>query len=221
MRVRLCATIRKPAPSIIALIAPVKLRAVASGLMIEKVRSIAIGLFFKEENAGEQTAAAYSERSLARQDARRISCSRAAVRHKPNSAERRLPAPAGRKTSASRKLVRGPSLAPRILALVFYRGTIEPGGSLARLTGRMWRAHPTKNQERPMIRRTIFAIATVAAIGAAALIPTAASAGGGKGGGMGHHGGHGYWGGGFGGIVVIGPSCWRWVPGLGRVYVCY
>jgi len=74
-----------------------------------------------------------------------------------------------------------------------------------------------------MIRRTIFAIATVAAIGAAALIPTAASAGGGKGGGMGggHHWGHGYWGGGFGGVVVIGPSCWRWVPGLGRVYVCY
>ena len=74
-----------------------------------------------------------------------------------------------------------------------------------------------------MIRRTIFAIATVAAIGAAALIPTAASAGGGKGGGMGggHHWGHGYWGGGFGGIVVIGPSCWRWVPGLGRVYFCY
>jgi hypothetical protein len=74
-----------------------------------------------------------------------------------------------------------------------------------------------------MIRKTIFAVATVAAIGAAALIPTEASAGGGKGGGMGggHHWGHGYRGGGFGGIVVIGPSCWRWVPGLGRVYVCY
>lgn len=75
-----------------------------------------------------------------------------------------------------------------------------------------------------MIRKTILAVATVAAIGAAALIPTEASAGGGKGGGMGgggHHWGHGYWGGGFGGIVVIGPSCWRWVPGLGRVYVCY
>jgi hypothetical protein len=75
-----------------------------------------------------------------------------------------------------------------------------------------------------MIRKTIFAVATVAAIGAVALIPTEASAGGGgKGGGMGggHHWGHGYWGGGFGGIVVIGPSCWRWVPGLGRVYVCY
>jgi hypothetical protein len=75
-----------------------------------------------------------------------------------------------------------------------------------------------------MIRKTIFAVATVAAIGAAALIPTEASAGGGgKGGGMGggHHWGHGYWGGGFGGIVVIGPSCWRWVPGVGRVYVCY
>ena len=68
-----------------------------------------------------------------------------------------------------------------------------------------------------MIRKTIFAVATVAAIGAAALIPTEAFAGG-KGGGMGggHHWGHGYWGGGFGGIVVIGPSCWRWVPGLGR-----
>jgi hypothetical protein len=75
-----------------------------------------------------------------------------------------------------------------------------------------------------MIRKTIFAVATVVAIGAAALIPTEASAGGGgKGGGMGggHHWGHGHWGGGFGGIVVIGSSCWRWVPGLGRVYVCY
>ncbi len=56
-----------------------------------------------------------------------------------------------------------------------------------------------------MIRKTMFAFATVAAIAAAALIPTEASAGGG----------------GKGGIVVIGPSCWRWVPGLGRVYVCY
>jgi hypothetical protein len=79
-----------------------------------------------------------------------------------------------------------------------------------------------------MIRKTMFAVATVAAIAAAALIPTEASAGGGgKGGGMGggmggNHGhwGHGY-GGGYGGFVVIGPSCWRWVPGFGRVYVCY
>ena len=79
-----------------------------------------------------------------------------------------------------------------------------------------------------MIRNTIFAVATVAAIGASALIPTAASAGGGgKGGGgmgSGHHGhghghGHGHWGGGSGVIVVI-ESCWRWVPGLGKVYVC-
>ena len=79
-----------------------------------------------------------------------------------------------------------------------------------------------------MIRKTIFVVATAAAIGAAALIPTEASAGGGgKGGGMGGgmgggpHGGHGYWGRGFGGIVVIDSGCWRWVPGLGRVYVCY
>src|SRR5262249_13868449 len=67
MRVRLCAMIRKPAPSIMALIAPVKLRTVASGLMIEKVRSIAIGWFFKEENAGARIAAAYSDHALARQ----------------------------------------------------------------------------------------------------------------------------------------------------------
>jgi hypothetical protein len=77
-----------------------------------------------------------------------------------------------------------------------------------------------------MIRKSIFAVATVAAIGAAALIPTAASAsGGGKGGGGmggGYHGhghGHGHWGGGSGVVVVI-ESCWRWVPGLGKVYVC-
>jgi hypothetical protein len=28
-------------------------------------------------------------------------------------------------------------------------------------------------------------------------------------------------GGGFGGVVLIGPSCSRWIPGVGRVYVCY
>jgi len=70
-----------------------------------------------------------------------------------------------------------------------------------------------------LTNKTIFAVATVAAIGAAALNPTeAAAAGGGKGGGMGvgyhSHWGHGYWGHGFGGIVVIGPSCWRWIPGV-------
>jgi hypothetical protein len=81
-----------------------------------------------------------------------------------------------------------------------------------------------------MIRKTIFAAATIAAIGAAALIPTEASAGGGgKGGGGGGKGGggyhhHGHWG--IGGLVlstaVVG-SCWRLVEtrrGLARVYVC-
>src|SRR4051794_5371534 len=42
MRTRLWATMRRPAFSITALIAPVRLRAVASGLMMEKVRSLAI-----------------------------------------------------------------------------------------------------------------------------------------------------------------------------------
>src|SRR3977135_3137117 len=49
MRRRFCATMRRPACSIIALIAPVRLRAVASGLMIEKVRSIAMGLLFRRK----------------------------------------------------------------------------------------------------------------------------------------------------------------------------
>src|SRR5882757_4436973 len=42
MRMRFWATIRSPAFSISALIAPVRLRSVASGLIIEKVRSIAM-----------------------------------------------------------------------------------------------------------------------------------------------------------------------------------
>src|SRR6202035_5526503 len=48
MRTRFCATMRRPTCSIMALIAPVRLRAVASGLMIEKVRSIAITTSFAE-----------------------------------------------------------------------------------------------------------------------------------------------------------------------------
>src|SRR5512135_2202329 len=50
MRTRFCATIRRPAFSIMALMAPVRLRSVASGLSIEKVRAIAIGSSFTETN---------------------------------------------------------------------------------------------------------------------------------------------------------------------------
>jgi hypothetical protein len=50
-----------------ALIAPVRLRAVASGLMIEKVRSTVIGLVLRGEILGEATAAAYTGRAGARQ----------------------------------------------------------------------------------------------------------------------------------------------------------
>src|SRR5512135_2984441 len=51
MRTRRCATIRRPACSIMALIAPVRFRAVASGLMIEKVRSTAIVLILCKKPA--------------------------------------------------------------------------------------------------------------------------------------------------------------------------
>jgi hypothetical protein len=44
MQIRFWATMRSPAFSIKALTAPVRLRSVASGLMIEKVRSIAMVL---------------------------------------------------------------------------------------------------------------------------------------------------------------------------------
>src|SRR6185312_5038344 len=49
MRMRFCATMRSPAFSITAFTAPVRLRAVASGLMIEKVRSMAMILSLKRK----------------------------------------------------------------------------------------------------------------------------------------------------------------------------
>src|SRR5215469_16671575 len=52
MRMRFCATMRRPAFSISALTAPVRLRSVASGLMIEKVRSIAMISVLKERGNG-------------------------------------------------------------------------------------------------------------------------------------------------------------------------
>ena len=65
MRMRFCATMRRPAFSITALIAPVRLRAVASGLMIEKVRSIAMILSLKRN--GGRSCRAYIGASAIRQ----------------------------------------------------------------------------------------------------------------------------------------------------------
>src|SRR5215472_12092517 len=62
MRRRFCATIRKPAFSIRALMAPVRLRAVASGLMIENVRSIAI-VSPRAGTAATQVKRAYREQA--------------------------------------------------------------------------------------------------------------------------------------------------------------
>ena len=75
-----------------------------------------------------------------------------------------------------------------------------------------------------MLRKTVFALATIGAIGAAALIPTEASAGGFKG--FHHH--HG-WGWGFGAAALItsaaiASNCYRWVEtrsgDVVRVNVC-
>jgi len=120
-----------------ALIAPVKLRAVASGLMIEKVRSIGIGLFFKEENAGARIAAAYSDHAPARQGVTKaLAIERGSPAQAKPATRSGAPAPTGPKTTAARDLIRG-FPCPEDPALVFYRGAIEPDGSLARLTGRM------------------------------------------------------------------------------------
>src|SRR5215510_10815328 len=113
MRVRLCAMMRKPAPSMMALIAPVKLRAVASGLMIEKVRSTAIALFFKEETAGEPIAAAYSERAVARQGATKACVHQARPWGKgQNGNAGELPLQRDGKTPASCKLICGSCRSP-------------------------------------------------------------------------------------------------------------
>src|SRR5262249_25938064 len=120
-----------------ALIAPVELRAVASGLMIEKVRSIGIGLFFKEENAGARIAAAYSDHAPARQGVTKaLAIERGSPAQAKRQGEAALPLQRGPKPTAARDLIRGFPY-PEDPALVFYRGAIEPGGSLARLTGRM------------------------------------------------------------------------------------
>src|SRR5262249_3812498 len=127
MRARLCATIRKPAPSIIALIAPVKLRAVASGLMIEKVRSIAIGLFFKEEDAGEPIAAAYSDRAVARQGVTKaLAIERGLAAQAKRQTRGDAAAPMGRKPPAPRKLIRGPSFCPTIWRSFFIGAPLNP-----------------------------------------------------------------------------------------------
>src|SRR5579862_3537486 len=57
MRMRRWATMRRPASSITALILPVRFRLVASGLMIEKVRSV-MSLFASLNWRGEERRAA-------------------------------------------------------------------------------------------------------------------------------------------------------------------
>jgi hypothetical protein len=106
---------------------------------------------------------------------------------------------------------------PTLLAAAGDADIIEHLLKGTQIGNKTFKVHLVQPEERHMIRKLILAAATVAAIGAAGLIPTEASAGGG---GPSRPLGHGY-GRGFGGIVVIGPSCWRWIPGFGKVYVCY
>jgi hypothetical protein len=87
--------------------------------MIEKVRSIAIGLFFKEENAGEPIAAAYSDRAVARQGVTKALAIEPALRHTPNGNERRRCCSNGTKPPALTQTCPRPFLLPDDLAPVF------------------------------------------------------------------------------------------------------
>src|SRR5580704_13893251 len=67
MRMRFCAMMRSPAFSITALMAPVRLRAVASGLRMENVRSTGIGY---PQRVSPGRAYSWTRRQPARQGAR-------------------------------------------------------------------------------------------------------------------------------------------------------
>src|SRR5262245_45774489 len=69
MRTRFCAMMRSPACSISALIAPVRLRRVASGLMIEKVRSTAIDIVLDRKDAKRGREQLIARGTAQRQDA--------------------------------------------------------------------------------------------------------------------------------------------------------
>jgi len=109
-----------------ALIAPVKLRAVASGLMIEKVRSIGIGLFFKEENAGARIAAAYSDHAPARQGVTKaLAIERGSPAQAKRQGEAALPLQRDQKRPPHATLSAA-SLTPRIRRSFFIEAPLNP-----------------------------------------------------------------------------------------------
>jgi len=124
------------------------LRAVASGLMIEKVRSIAIALFFKEgRERGVRFAAAYSERAEARQGVTQVgACNQGAVWPTSWTANSRRSSSSG---------CTGPpdahpgAAAIRTMPLSFNRRSVEPRGWLVRLTGRMCEHIQQKKEKDP------------------------------------------------------------------------
>ncbi|HEX4829255.1 MAG TPA: hypothetical protein VFV12_13570 [Xanthobacteraceae bacterium] len=109
------------------MIAPVKLRAVASGLMIEKVRSIAIGLFFKEENTGARIAAAYSDHALARQGVTKaLVIERDLVARAKRQREATLPLQRDEKRPPHANSSAAPFPCPEDLALFFIEAPLNP-----------------------------------------------------------------------------------------------
>jgi hypothetical protein len=69
-------------------------------------------------------------------------------------------------------------------------------------------------------KKTLAVALTAVVLTAASFAATGEAFAKGGGGGHGGHGhGHGFWG--RGGIVLIDSGCWTWLPGHGRVNICY
>jgi hypothetical protein len=93
--------------------------------MIEKVRSIAIGWFFKEENAGARIAAAYSDDAPARQGVTKALAIERGLAAQAKRQREALPLQWDQKRAAG-DLIRGPSLAPRIRRSFFIEAPLNP-----------------------------------------------------------------------------------------------
>src|SRR5438034_6260661 len=190
MRMRFWATIRKPAFSISALTAPVRLRSVASGLMIEKVRSIAI-VYVLAKHAGWRVAGLISAsphdgKRPGDPPCRSISRYFRAANH---------PRPLRGATNYNNFTKVNPFCIRRHAAIQLRRRRLNDDRTPAahpRGPGRYgrrshrWRAFPRRNLEETIMLRKLSLVAVAAAsLGSAALAPTSAQA---WGGGW-HHGG--------------------------------
>src|SRR3954454_6365635 len=189
MRMRFWATIRSPAFSIRTLIAPVRLRAVASGLIIEKVRSIA--MISSLQKLLGVAALISALRTNSKRPGQVPSLSRQQTRITTNS---RILTHSEGNIPASFSFAGIALLLPS--AACFWR--TSPGAHITRAL------EASEPEETTMLRKLSLAAVAAASLLATAMVPTSASAFGGFHGGHGgfHHG----WGWGGPRFFVGGPA---------------